>query len=1305
MAFNRVPITNVPLPNYADGQVLFGVDVNIIIDVFKTAINANGQDIATILSGDREANVVTTFAALALIEDQENGDQALVLNDEEENGQTSLYSWNGTAWVLVYQISIAQMKEQLDGLLSGGTTAAFAAGTRTSAGVNVTTAAEIRDGVDDATAALSNSIDNDNRLNKIEPKFDSTTLNNNVELFNQAVKTDSVVQFKSLAIVDPADTDNPSVTITKAKLADLNDTYKKQASDDRFINKNTRGQINGVATLDGTGRLPVSQLPLNTVVFRGQFGDGVGDLPTVGVETGDFYICVSNGYVSAVAGQTFDTGDKAVYDGTNWSKIDNTETVTGVRGEAEPVDVYRIGNITITRENLGLENVANITQVTSVTGTSPIASTGGTTPIISIGSASQSAAGSMSSADKTKLDGIAESANNYVHPNHSGDVTSVADGATTISNKAVTLPKMADLTAGRLIGNDELTDGVPKALTASEVRSLIDVYDTAAVDTALGLKLDVTARGAVNGVASLNGDGKVPAGQLPSFVDDVLEFANLASFPSPTGETGKIYVAIDTGKTYRWSGSQYIEISPSEVISVNTKTGAVTLTGEDIDIDAVDVDVDASGFTKILNTDDINVQLALAELDQHTHVEADITDLDKYTQGETDALLDGKVDVGSLSASLTLYPTNVNSDVSGYFRMVNSISDSAYNTTAVNIPTGAITTSNQLLASLAADVGLFVGNPGVITINTIGQIRKTVGNSNQNARFYYEAYLRDSTGAEELLATSDITSLVESLTFEEFFASALLNNGDFAVTDRIVIKYYGINVGGGSPEYEFQFGGAQPVRTLFPIPLAVVQSANFISYDNTVSGLQAINVQEAVDELEDLIQQNTTVIRIQKFDIIAADNGSGGFTYTYSGGPASVTGTKSSGAFVFPLRDSVVYIPNNNRVEAKVNNDITFFYKDSELIEVDQATVAIDYALQDGDEVFFKVYQGLDSVALVIADGSVTTQKLSTPLQNKITSYDNHIISTANPHSVTASQIGLANVTNDAQMKKIASNTDANVPIWSGTTGDTLANGYGVQTSLSSSTTALVRADAIATAVGAKQDTLVSGTNIKTLNGTTLLGSGNYEIDIPSVKVQTTAPVSPNVGDLWWNTTNTVLYIYYNDGTSSQWVQVGYAELQAELAALIGAAPEALNTLDELAAALNDNPDIIDDLIQLLGQKADQSTVTSLTTTVNTKADKNVTIENISADYTLLLADNGKVKATSNTNPLTITVPTNGTVAFPIGTQIAVLQNGTGTVTFAGASGVTVNSKDNLLTIDGQYAGAALIKIATDTWQLIGSLV
>lgn len=65
--------------------------------------------------------------------------------------------------------------------------------------------------------------------------------------------------------------------------------------------------------------------------------------------------------------------------------------------------------------------------------------------------------------------------------------------------------------------------------------------------------------GQANGVAPLNGSGLIESTYLPSYVDDVLEFSNVASFPA-TGDTGKIYVALDENVSYRWSGSTYVAI-------------------------------------------------------------------------------------------------------------------------------------------------------------------------------------------------------------------------------------------------------------------------------------------------------------------------------------------------------------------------------------------------------------------------------------------------------------------------------------------------------------------------------------------------------------------------------------------------------------------------------------------------------------------------------------------------------------------------------------------------------------------------
>jgi hypothetical protein len=90
------------------------------------------------------------------------------------------------------------------------------------------------------------------------------------------------------------------------------------------------------------------------------------------------------------------------------------------------------------------------------------------------------------------------------------------------------------------------------------------------LQTALNAKESTANKGAVNGYASLDGSGLVPSSQLPSYVDDVVEYANLAALPV-TGVTGKIYVTLDTNKTYRWSGSAYVEISSTLPAGSNTQ--------------------------------------------------------------------------------------------------------------------------------------------------------------------------------------------------------------------------------------------------------------------------------------------------------------------------------------------------------------------------------------------------------------------------------------------------------------------------------------------------------------------------------------------------------------------------------------------------------------------------------------------------------------------------------------------------------------------------------------------------------------
>ena len=205
--------------------------------------------------------------------------------------------------------------------------------------------------------------------------------------------------------------------------------------------------------------------------------------------------------------------------------------------------------------------------------------------------------------------------------------------------------------------------------------------------------------------------------------------------------------------------------------------------------------------------------------------------------------------------------------------------------------------------------------------------------------------------------------------------------------------------------------------------------------------------------------------------------------------------------------------------------------------------------------------------------------------------------------------------------------------------------------------------------------------------------------------------------------------------------------------------PAALNTLDELAAALGDDANFASSVTTSLGLKAPLAspTFTGTVTIPNgaalgTPASATLTnatglpvatgIANLgtgvatflatpssanlasmvtdeigtgnlilsdiatnaqSASYTLVLADKGKLVEISNASANTVTVPPNSSVAFPVGSQITVLQTGAGQTTIAAGVGVTVNSTPGLK-LRAQWSSVTLIKRLTDTWVVVGDL-
>lgn len=123
-----------------------------------------------------------------------------------------------------------------------------------------------------------------------------------------------------------------------------------------------------------------------------------------------------------------------------------------------------------------------------------------------------------------------------------------------------------------------LGDGVnpDKQIAMSHLTVALAAYvTTTQMNTAINNKvkdyIPLSQKGVANGVVPLDGNALISSLYLPSYVDDVLEFDSISAFPA-TGERGKIYVALDSNLTYRWTGSQYTEISKSLALGETSET-------------------------------------------------------------------------------------------------------------------------------------------------------------------------------------------------------------------------------------------------------------------------------------------------------------------------------------------------------------------------------------------------------------------------------------------------------------------------------------------------------------------------------------------------------------------------------------------------------------------------------------------------------------------------------------------------------------------------------------------------------------
>ena len=247
------------------------------------------------------------------------------------------------------------------------------------------------------------------------------------------------------------------------------------------------------------------------------------------------------------------------------------------------------------------------------------------------------------------------------------------------------------------------------------------------LQAALDAKLDDSQKGAANGLAELDGSGKVPSAQLPSYVDDVLEYANSGSFPG-TGETGKIYIALDTNDVYRWTGSAYVKVSDAVSTADEANTLATART--------ISLAGDVTGSTSFDGSANVSITATVAD-DSHNHVIANVDGLQ--------AALDGKQAAGTYN---TIIGTDSDINTSG-----STIIDNIF------VTDGVITSMGTRTLTLG-DLG-YTGETNATADQTASEILtaiKTVDGSGSGL----DADTVDGVQASSFLKTTDQSVVVST---------------------------------------------------------------------------------------------------------------------------------------------------------------------------------------------------------------------------------------------------------------------------------------------------------------------------------------------------------------------------------------------------------------------------------------------------------------------------------------------------------------------------------------------------------------
>jgi hypothetical protein len=462
----------------------------------------------------------------------------------------------------------------------------------------------------------------------------------------------------------------------------------------------------------------------------------------------------------------------------------------------------------------------------------------------------------------------------------------------------------ATLDAAKVYTDDQIAAIPPVDLSAIE-QSIADLEQA---DIGLEGRLD-TIEAALPNKADLV-DGIIPANQLPSYVDDVLEFADLISFPVE-GETGKIYVALDTNKCYRWSGSTYIQITSGGVDLVNGQSGIVVLESNDINLSTT-----VNGQTNIQGS----LEDHESRIDTLESGGGDSKQVKVSPNDTTEGFLEDKV-VGA-SGKIVISTLQEGADEDLQISIGADVFDKTVNTTD-NITEGS--TNVFFTEQRAKDAA--VSNAIVEGVTDVAPSQDAVFQALASASEGLSNHIDQETGAHAASAISfddqvseldaeDVQAAIEKLSENDDLKVAKAGDTMTGTLQFEIDKYnpYSAIVVNGStgPELEDQ---------IFVEPNSIIIDKYFVGEYVNTSALDAVGLY--VTSLKDNITTKESILNSDKLQVIKSlpDSDGPGFNIETVGGQILLQ-TKTTNLFLPSIPTNPSHVTNKSYVDDTINSTV-----------------------------------------------------------------------------------------------------------------------------------------------------------------------------------------------------------------------------------------------------------------------------------------------------------------------------------------------------------------------------------------------